>query len=276
MLSCFPCGVVTPLLFSLRNDTCMGNPSGPAGHLPYKAEEFCLRTDKLFVATEFKPVAAEPGTVSDETRSGRMSPRRWNKFLFAGFFRISVTRILRLQGKTEKKAGNFCTKQPLCAMFHGGFLLFEAVRSRNFAAGTKKSEPRKRKSRLRNFFFEPQNFFPRPRFFQTAAWNPFFPLFGTFSPTNPRCQYVGTSPVRLTRPGNPGAETARTRGKKKACSPYLPTFGFPHVPRDCVFCARPRPLPRTSESQGPSNDKVSNPRANSKMSNPSQRISREA
>ena len=27
---------------------CMGNPSGPAGHLPCKAEEFCLRTDKLF------------------------------------------------------------------------------------------------------------------------------------------------------------------------------------------------------------------------------------
>ena len=24
----------------------MGNPFGPAGHLPYKAEEFCLRTDK--------------------------------------------------------------------------------------------------------------------------------------------------------------------------------------------------------------------------------------
>ena len=24
----------------------MGNPSGPSGHLPYKAEEFCLRTDK--------------------------------------------------------------------------------------------------------------------------------------------------------------------------------------------------------------------------------------
>ena len=23
----------------------------PAGHLPYKAEEFCLRTDKLFAAT---------------------------------------------------------------------------------------------------------------------------------------------------------------------------------------------------------------------------------
>ena len=37
---------------------CMGNPSGPAGHLPYKAEEFCLRTDKLFVAMDLKSVAA--------------------------------------------------------------------------------------------------------------------------------------------------------------------------------------------------------------------------
>ena len=38
--------------------TCMGNPSGPSGHLPYKAEEFCLRTDKLFAAMDFKSVAA--------------------------------------------------------------------------------------------------------------------------------------------------------------------------------------------------------------------------
>ncbi len=36
----------------------MGNPSGPSGHLPYKAEEFCLRTDKLFAAMDFKSVAA--------------------------------------------------------------------------------------------------------------------------------------------------------------------------------------------------------------------------
>ena len=36
---------------------CMGNPSGPAGHLPCKAEEFCLRTDKLFAAIDFKSVA---------------------------------------------------------------------------------------------------------------------------------------------------------------------------------------------------------------------------
>ena len=36
----------------------MGNPSGPAGHLPYKAEVFCFRTGKLFAAMDFKSVAA--------------------------------------------------------------------------------------------------------------------------------------------------------------------------------------------------------------------------
>ena len=39
---CLPCGVVTTLLFALRNDTWVGNPSGPSGHLPCKAEEFSL------------------------------------------------------------------------------------------------------------------------------------------------------------------------------------------------------------------------------------------
>ena len=198
-----------------------------------------------------------------------MSLRERNKFLFAGFRRIFVTQLLSLQSKTEKGTVIFCTKQPLCATFHGGFLLFEAVRPRNLAAGTEKSGPRKRNSRPRNFFSKPRNF-------QPAIQKPLFPLFGTFSPTNPRCQYVGTSPARLTCPGNPCAETARTRDKKKACALYLPTFGFPHAPRACVFCARHRPLFRTSESQRPSNDKVSTSRENSKMSNPSQRIGREA
>ncbi len=115
-----------------------------------------------------------------------MSTRERNKFLFAGFGWVSVTRLLSVRSKTEKKAGIFCTKQPLCAVFYGGFLLFEAVRPRNLAAGTEKSGPRKRNSRPRNFFSKPRNSFSRPRFFQTAAWKPFFPLFGTFSPTNPR------------------------------------------------------------------------------------------
>ena len=39
-------GGVTTLLFALRNDTWVGNPSGSSSHLPYKAEEFFLRTGK--------------------------------------------------------------------------------------------------------------------------------------------------------------------------------------------------------------------------------------
>ena len=52
---------------------CMGNPSGPAGHLPCKAEEFCLRTDKLFAAIDFKSVAAY--------QRGSMKPFFPTKFL---------------------------------------------------------------------------------------------------------------------------------------------------------------------------------------------------
>ena len=85
--------------------------------------------------------------------AGRMSTRERNKFLFAGFGWISVTRLLSVRSKTEKKAGIFCTKQPLCAVFYGGFLFFEAVRPRNLAAGTEKSGPRKKNSRPRKLFF---------------------------------------------------------------------------------------------------------------------------
>ena len=53
---------IMAVLFAMRNDTWVGNPSGPSGHLPYEAEEFCLRTDKLFVAWGYKSHAAV-GTV---------------------------------------------------------------------------------------------------------------------------------------------------------------------------------------------------------------------
>ena len=202
-----------------------------------------IRKSAPSVAPEFKLVAAQPGTVSDDTRSGRMSPRGRNKFLFAGFGRISVTRLLSVRSKTEKKTGIFCTKQPLCAVFYGGFLLFEAVRPRNLAAGTEKSEPRKRNSRPRKKNSKPRNFFSRPRFFQTAAWKHFFPLFGTFSPTNPRCQYVGTSPARLTCPGNPGAETAAPATKRKPAPFICRHLGFCTFREIAFFAPATAPCP---------------------------------
>ena len=121
-------------------------------------------------------------------------------------------------------------------MFYEGCLLFEAVRPRNLAAGTEKSEPRKRNSRPRNSFFE-------PRFFQTAAWKPFFPLFGTFSPTNPRCQYVGTSLARLTCPGNPGAETAVPATKRKPAPSICRHLGFRTFRETAFFAPATAPCP---------------------------------
>ena len=147
-----------------------------------------------------------------------------------------MTRLLSVRSKAEKETDVFCAKQPLYAMFYGGFLLFEAVRPRNLAAGTEKSEPRKRNSRPRNSFFE-------PRFFQTAAWKPFFPLFGTFSPTNPRCQYVGTSLARLTCPGNPGAETAVPATKRKPAPSICRHLGFRTFRETAFFAPATAPCP---------------------------------
>ena len=161
-----------------------------------------------------------------------------------------MTRLLSLQSKVEKETGNFCTKQPLSAVFYGGFLLFEAVRPRNLAAGTKKSEPRKRNSRLRNYFFEPRNFFFEPRFSQTTAWKPFFPLFGTFSPTNPRCQYVGTSPARLTCSGNPGAGTAAPATKRKPAPSICRHLGFRTFREIAFFASATVPCPVQANLSG--------------------------
>ena len=98
---------------------CMGNPSGPAGHLPCRAEEFCLWTGQL---RRTSPSQLRLGRYPTTRGSGRMSPRGRNKFLFAGFGRISVTRLLRLQGKTEKRNRLFLYKKaPLCNVLWGIF-----------------------------------------------------------------------------------------------------------------------------------------------------------
>ena len=159
------------------------------------------------VAPDYKSVAVEPGTVSDDTRACQNVTPRAEQVSFCRIWEDFPDAAFGLAKQNREKTGVFCTKQPLCAMFYGRFLLFGAVRPRNLAAETRKSGPRKRNSR-------PRNFFSRPRFFQTAARKPFFPLFGTFSPANPRCQYVGTSPARLTCPGNPCAETAAPATKR--------------------------------------------------------------
>ena len=136
---------------------------------PARRRSFASGRTNSLLRRNSNPSQLSPGRYPTTRRSGRMPLRGRNKFLFAGFERISVTQLLSSHGKIEKKTGILCTKQLLCAVFYGGFLLFEAVRPRNLAAGTEKSEPRKRNSRPRNFFSKPRFFFPTPFFFQTAA-----------------------------------------------------------------------------------------------------------
>ena len=56
---CFPCGVVTTLLFALRNDTWVGNPSGSSSHLPYKGGHW---KSPLFENTTNKMQVKVPAT----------------------------------------------------------------------------------------------------------------------------------------------------------------------------------------------------------------------
>ena len=91
----------------------MGNPSGPSGHLPYKAEEFCLRTDKLFAAMDFKSVAAyQRGSMKpfptiflllQECLPTRLQIPRGRRFLCCFLLlllrRVCAARMLRLLSK---------------------------------------------------------------------------------------------------------------------------------------------------------------------------------
>ena len=63
----------------------MGNPSGPPGHLPYKAEEFCFRTDKLFAAMDFKSGAAY--------QRGSMKPFFPTEFRLRRFIAVFVLKM---------------------------------------------------------------------------------------------------------------------------------------------------------------------------------------
>ena len=179
-----------------------------------------------------------------------MSPRRRNKFLFAGFGRISVTRLLSLQGKTEKNTGIFCTKQPLCAMFYGGFLLFEAVRPRNLAAGTEKSEPRKRNSRLRKKNSKPRNFFPGPVFFRRRLGIPFFRYLELFHRQIPDVNMSAQAPPGLRAPVIPARKQPAPAAKRKPAPLICRHLGFRTFRETAFFAPVPAPCPVQANLRG--------------------------
>ena len=165
-----------------------------------------------------------------------MSTRERNKFLFAGFGWISVTRLLSVRSKTEKKAGIFCTKQPLCAVFYGGFLLFEAVRPRNLAAGTEKSGPRKRNSR-------PGIFFPSPEFFSRRFRSPFSRYLELFHRQFPDVNMSAQVPPGLRAPVIPARKQPAPATKRKPAPSICRHLGFRTFREPAFFVPATAPCP---------------------------------
>ena len=99
-------------------------------------------------------------------------------------------------------------------MFYGGFLLFEAVRTRNLAAGTEKSEPRKRNSRPRKKNSKPRNFFPGPVFFRRRLGSSFSRYLELFHRQIPGVNMSVQVPPGLRAPAIPARKQPHRRQKE--------------------------------------------------------------
>ena len=88
----------------------------------------------------------------------------------------------------------------------------------------------------------PEKFFSSPEIFSRRFRGPFSRYLELFHRQIPDVNMSAQAPPGLRAP----AILARKqlyRQQKESLALYLPPFGFPHVPRDCVFCARHRPCP---------------------------------
>ena len=88
----------------------------------------------------------------------------------------------------------------------------------------------------------PENFFPSPEIFSRRFRGPFSRYLELFHRQIPDVNMSAQAPPGLRAPAIP-ARKQLYRQQKESLALYLPTFGFPHTSRDCVFCARHRPCP---------------------------------
>ena len=96
----------------------------------------------------------------------RMSPRGRNKFLFAGFRRISLTRLLDLQSKTGKKQAFFAQNSPFAQCFMGDFYFLGLSGPEILPPGRENPGPGKE-------IPGPGIFFPGPVFSRRRPGSPF-------------------------------------------------------------------------------------------------------
>ena len=171
-----------------------------------------------------------------------MSPGRRNKFLFAGFGWISVTRLLSLQSKIEKETGNFCTKQPLCAVFYGGFLLFEAAGSEILQPGRENPSPEKEIPGPEFFFPSPEIFFSGPVFLRRRLGSTFSRYLEHFHRQIPDVNMSAQVPPGLRAPVIPARKQPAPATKRKPAPSICRHLGF-RTRRETAFFA-PAPASR--------------------------------
>ena len=165
-----------------------------------------------------------------------MSPRGRNKFLFAGFGRISLTRLLDLQSKTGKKTGVFCTKQPLCAMFYGRFLLFGLSGPEILPPGRKNPSPEKE-------IPGPEILFSSPVFFRRRFRSPFFRYLELFHRQIPDVNMSAQAPPGLRAPAIPARKQPAPATKRKPAPSICRHLGFRTFRETAFFAPATAPCP---------------------------------
>ena len=164
-----------------------------------------------------------------------MSPRGRNKFLFAGFGRISLTRLLDLQSKTGKKQAFFAQNSPFAQCFMGDFYFLGCPAPKSCRRDEKIRAPEKK-------FQAPEFFFPAP-FFPDGGPEALFPAIWNF--------FTGKSPMSICRhkprpadvPRQSLRGNSRARDKKKSCTPVCRHLGFRTFRETAFFAPATAPCP---------------------------------
>ena len=220
------------------------------------------------------PVA--PGTVSDDTRVWQNVTPRAEQVSFCRIwadFRDAAFEFARQN--REKKQAFFAQNSPFVQCFMGDFYFLRQSCPEILPPGRKNPSPEKEIPGSEIFFSSPEILFPGPAFFRRRPQNPFSRYLELLHRQIPDVNMSAQAPPGLRTPAIPARKQPHPRQKESQCPLFADIWISARSAR-LRFLRPPPPLPRTSESQGPSNDKVSKSPENSKMSNPSQRISWEA
>ncbi len=188
----------------------VGNPSGPLGQLPYKAEQL------LLAGFDTPSVAAKRGGTVLRTKRPLWSPHGKQKGRYDPQNQ-NVTKCLWKQtncsvladfrdatfvqsGPNSRFSRDFFAQNGASVQYFVRAFYFSDSLTGNFGAGTRNSEPRNSFFGARNFYFGARTEKSRYRNVFAAAPGSFFFPVGTFSRTRFPCHFVGGIPRRAFLP----------------------------------------------------------------------------